>query len=380
MTSVGILEVNTHQNLLRTNIQTLISAGFDVTVFTTNDIRSDIVEENHITSQCDWNLIKNRESIADYLERVEDVCSNSIDNLFIQYISSEIDELKAYLRFNPDCNIACQLYNLNNWFSFPHVRLTVAPYISYLARRVILRKFDLILVEYGPMKEFLCENIGLGKKVKVWSPSIYNCEAEHNNIRSDNQITITIPGHIRDDRRDYRPILDIFKLMSDSLNKEIRLVLLGNPRGTYGKDIVDYAESLQNSGYNITYYERWVSTDEFNGQLLHTDFLIAPLKYKINKGGWYEIYGRTKGCGTVLDAIKTGTPAFVPSHFNIPTNMEGLLNNYSSTDRLENRLTSIITCEKTTKLKNEAKYISQNYTLPKQSKRLRSIISELESH
>ena len=105
MKEIGILEYHYHSIYLVTLAKVCNTKNTHVTLFTTKEIFSLI--KTHLENKEQYTIIikEDKESIGSFLKKVERVCDEKIDLLFINTIQESLKDLPHYLNFKPKCKI-----------------------------------------------------------------------------------------------------------------------------------------------------------------------------------------------------------------------------------------------------------------------------------
>lgn len=142
--------------------------------------------------------------------------------------------------------------------------------------------------------------------------------------KSNDHLTLVIPGAVSQSRRDYRHVLKkLEELRHKNLNQKIRIVLLGKIQGEELSWFHSFDElSLQN--IELEYFTEKVPQEVFDFWMNNADVLWCPIQNETEFFSTKEIYGKTKMTGNIGDAIKYGKPAVFPSSYT--QNYEFIIN------------------------------------------------------
>jgi len=369
--NIGILEVHCHVKFLNTIIRICKTKDTNITIFTTKDILSRL--DKYLESKDKYEIVlkNDNEGLHSFLKRVEKICNERIDLLFVNTIQVTNYYLPRFLGFKPKCKTIMTVHIANAWFKQKFVFNLKKPIISLdtnissiLVKFLILPKFDAINVIYPPIKDYILEETEYKKKIFTLPFNFYD-----NNLKADKKnkkIKFVVPGQIEEHRREYKFVIDAFEQLFKDFNEDIDLYLLGYPVGNYGKSILKRCEDLKNKGYNIFTFNSFIPEEEYNEIISNSDFIIAPIKIKSR--GWgeiQEIYGLTKASAVVFEAIQYAKPLVVPNDFKIIEELEISTIKYMDSKDLENKLKEyIINKNKIKSLKEKALKSSNYYSLP----------------
>jgi hypothetical protein len=129
------------------------------------------------------------------------------------------------------------------------------------------------------------------------------------------EITITVPGAITGNGRDYAMLLECFGKVLPGIEEKVRLILLGMPKGRYGRDIQREFKALQSDNFRVETFSGPVPQRDFDAFLESTDFVILPLLPRRRFSIFVEKTGYSNRTGGVNDIIRFGIPALLPSFY-----------------------------------------------------------------
>lgn len=371
MKNIGILEVHCHVKYLYTTCKICKTKNTNVTIFTTKDLLARLERYLENIDQYDIVLKKNNEGIHSFLKRVEKICNQKIDLLFVNTIQVTNFYLPRFFGFNPRCKKIITVHTANAWlnqkpaFNLKKPILTLDTNLSsFIVSKFILPKYDAINVLYAPIKDYILKETDYNKKIFILPFNFFD-----NKIKVDKKkgkkIQFVIPGQIEEHRRDYEVVIDAFEKLFNNYNEEISLYLLGYPVGDYGKHILKRCGTMKEKGYNIFTFDRFVSEEKYNEIISNSDFIISPVK--IETGSWgliEEKYGFTKASAIVFEAIQYAKPLVIPADFNMIKELKSSTLKYSDSKDLENVLTKVISNKQNIdNLKQKAYANSQMFSL-----------------
>lgn len=225
--------------------------------------------------------------------------SDNLDLLFINTIQPVPWDIVRWIAFKPKCKTIWTLHELNTDFKFS---------------KILLKKFDAINVPYLPMKDYILENNLYNGKMFTLPFMLHEKSCPNTNKM------FVVPGRIQKFRRDYDIV---FRMM----NKSQYWCFLGAPIGIYGDRIFFKCTSLNDNGYHIEYFPDFVPKEKYDNILKGCKAIVAPLRNPTLGTNMLckEIYGKTKACGAIFEAIRFGK-AFI-SNMNIQINYKDYLLN-----------------------------------------------------
>ena len=343
----------------------------NVTIFTTKDLFSRL--EKYLENKEDYNIVlkKDEEGLKSFLKKVEKICNEKIDLLFVNTVQVTCFYLPSFFGFHPKCKTIMTVHTANAWlkpkpvFKIRKLIRTIDTNLSsFIANRCILPKFDAINVLYSPIKDYILKETDYHKKIFTLPFNFFD-KTMKVDIKEKNKIHFVIPGQIEEHRREYMVLLDAFEKLFNNFNEKIDLCLLGYPVGNYGKQILKKCGKMKRKGYNIFTFDTFIPEEKYNEIILNSDLIISPIRIKTRgMGEIQEIYGITKASAVVFEAIQYAKPLVVPSKFNIINELKSSTLKYIDSEDLEKTFTDIIkNRKKLLDLKKSALNNSKSFSL-----------------
>jgi len=368
---IGIVEILYHHVFLYSLASIAKESGADVTIFTTKNLHDLVIPlfKDKINNYR-W-IIKNEdETIISFLKRIEKVANKEIDLLFINTVQENL--CFQSILFKPKCKVILVTGRVEEWVGDKYKPNTFRPRgfvgynLRYFSRKIILRRYNNLLVHTESLKNYVTKK-GCKKEVFVFPFTIYNSEV---NLKKDfKNIKFVVLGAVDETRRDYMLILNIFKNITKIKNKNIELVLLGRPIGTYGEKIIDYSRKLQKRGANIKCFNGFIPEDVYIKEIESSDVIINPIKLEN-----YLYGGYTAG---MVDAIRHGKPGIYPVGFIVDKKLKSSSLFYYKTDDLYHLIKKIINNKEFLEnLAIKAKENSEKFSLENMTKYFRKNILE----
>ena len=289
----------------------LIEAQYNISLFISNRI---------------WNLIK--EDVDDsrfeviYVFNDDEPLTKILGKLYA-FLEATIVDLIFFPSFNPkniietfqyikllrNHPVCCLIDSYYSWFSkLPPISFDKKKIIK--PRRILRWWFCKISFRYfsyyfvselhidsnNPLKGFIRQKsdkmiFDLPFKIMMGE---YSPEIDHK------YPVFVIPGGIDEERRDYISVLNLF-LSKDILEKEWKLILLGRPKGDYGKKVISVANQLNNlaNENRVIYFDKYIERKTFESFMNSCTHIIAPInsrgyKYGKDSGALYDVFKYNK--------------------------------------------------------------------------------------
>jgi len=369
--NIGILEFHCHVRYLYTLAKICKTNQTKVTIFTTKDLHSKLKTYIKDTSGYEIVLKEEKESIRGFLKRVEKICNDKIDLLFINTFQLTCFYLPRYMGFKPKCKTIFTVHTANAWLK-PKLVFEIKQIIrsidtnlcSFIGPKLMLPKYDAINVIYPTLKKYIENETDYKKKVFTIPFGFFDEERFEKVTDDDKKIRFMITGQIEQHRRDYDTILDAFEKIFPKYNKKIQLTLLGYPVGVYGSNIIKRCKKLEEQGYDVKYFESFVPEKDYNDSVKKVDLIILPIKIKSKGMGLVpEYYGKTKGNAGIFEGIQYAKPMILPDDFNIVKELKSSTLSYKNTGNLEEVVIQLIeNKDKIKKLKQNAYENSKSFS------------------
>ena len=350
MKEIGILEIKWHEDFLSNICRICKTENTNVTIFTTKKIFLNL--RNTLRNISDFNFVikSGNESDLYFLKRIEQICNKKIDVLFVNTIQGNCLDLAPFLFFEPKSKKILTIHNVNAWFkpklSF-RIRLDKLPLgllkpintnASSIIRHFILQKYDAINVIYPPMKRYILNNTEYKNEIYTLPYSFYEKSAISKNIQEE--VIFTVPGVIREGRLDYGLVIKTFEALFRKY-ANLKLFLLGFPYDNYGRKIIHKCKYLANEDHQIYYFEEPVPRDVWSKIFAKSDIILLPFEK------WWpsepkEVWGTTKGSGSMLECIRYGKPFLVPESFEVTKELSKSYLKYNDNENFNEIIESLI--------------------------------------
>lgn len=370
--NIAILETHFHVKFLYTMMRICKTKYTNVTVFTTKEIYSRI--ETYLKDKAKYEIIlkEDNASLSSFLKKVEKICNEKIDLLFINTIQMSSIKIPAYISFKPKVKMILTIHMVNHWlkakfaFGIKNIARVIDTNISiFLIRRFILPKINAINVIYPPIKDFVENNTDYKKQVFTMPFNFFDKKKKIEKLDKDSKIKFVLPGLIETYRRNYDFALDVFEKLFENYGKKISLNVVGKPEGKDGNRIIERCKKLKNKGYEVYFSEVFIPEEDYDKISRESDIIFSPLNVTTKREtGIKEIYGKTEGSALPFEAIQYCKPLIVPEKFNVINEMKSSTLKYKSKENLEKILIELIeNKEKLKNLKKEAIKNSEKFSL-----------------
>jgi|TARA_B110000879_G_scaffold211061_1_gene302660 hypothetical protein len=354
---IAILETGHFQYALT---QTEVFSECDITYFTTEEIRTQMIDYSPELLNKNYEIIK---SIASsYQSIIDKLNKDKFDLLLISPVFDSYSELRKIVK-SINCKIVLTTHNINTWFNGRF--WSPNSYKDRVNMRSIIKHSDYIAVEDFIFNHLKSTNHRYFQENSfIYIPFTIFHESEiRKYAKEDDRLKIVLTGHIDGDRRRYEDIVEVInKFIGRS--DQITFSFAGRAKGEYGIQIKKQLIDIQNSDAKlVSFFEDDSTADDFRREMETSD-LVLSMSTKTFKGmGTVEFIGKTKPTAAIHDMMSYELPGFLPSHLKIPTNLEGSVFNYNSISDLSEMINEIL--ENRTLLKqyqDKAKENSLNFT------------------
>jgi len=369
MKEIGILEFHFHIKYLNTTMRITKGKNTNVTVFTTEKILERIKTYTKDLSDFDFVLKRPDETVNQFLKRVERICNDKIDLLFINTIQTSLIDAPHYINFKPKSKTIITVHMLNHWFKanigfnirnlFRSIDATLS---IHLIRKLLLPKFNAVNVIYKPMKVFLEENTDYKKPIFTIPFNFYDNTTKKVKAENNGKIRVVVPGLIEAYRRDYDLVIDVFEGLFNKYKDKVILDILGKPVGKAGWAIVDRCKMLKDKGYNIIFSEGFVPEKDYDERMRESDIIFSPLNVVTKRDtGITEKYGLSEGSALPFEAIQYCKPLIVPKEFKVIDELKTSALTYSDRSDLEKIFVDLIDNKKSISYLKKQAYINSGY-------------------
>jgi len=347
---IGILEIRDHVPIINTFSRVCKTKNTNVTIFTTKKLFSGLETYLKDTENYDFVIKKDNEGMRSFLKRVESICNEKINLLFVNTIYDFLSDIIKYINFHPKSKMILTIHHANAWlkprfvFNIKHIMRSIDTNLtSALIKKFILPRFDAINVIYPPIKNYILKNTDFNREIFTLPTSIFD-ESKKAMLKQRNEkLKVVFPGFIQECRKDYRMTVPIFENLFKRYNDNLILYVTGMPIGPYGRSIHKAFKEMKKKGYNVEVFDDFVPYGEFDEILTNCDIVLAPIQINTKADNEIkEYYGITIGSGSIFDALQYGKPIIVPAEFNILTELKSSTITYTNSTDLEKLFVNLI--------------------------------------
>lgn len=318
----------------------------ELTVFTNKNIYERFLGDP-ISPTFKW-VIKYDEKLSHFFKENISLI-NSHDVIFFNTIASGYS---AILKTEFTSPTILRIHNSNSYLQpFRHIHIPKTLFdlyksISYIFREMlptldfylipkIIKKLTFVcFTDYFVEEYVIRQNLIPRNKIFPCIPSATSYAINKEIDVSKKNLDICIPGAIDQRKRDYIPVIQGIKEAIPHLENRITLWLGGKPVGKYGEKVIEALKVLEHDKFHLQYFDSFVSQQEYNSILEHSDIIIAPMIKASSFRIYTEIYGKSKTSGSFLELVRYGKLTFFPTHFNTTLPLTDLLDKYDSSHSL----------------------------------------------
>ena len=316
---ISIFELHTEEESVLTLFSLFNISGFRVSLCVSDKIWNLIKEHINLDKRDNILTFAPFESIESIYQRFESFLKSQKVDLVImpRFSPLSFKETRLIIKLLEKYLVCVGVFNYSKWFSkMPPLIfngwkiLKRSAIIQWSYSHMIINHVPLFFVSdphrnsNNPLKELLKKKTQ--KKIfdfpfKV-AQSIYLPHFDYT------EPVFCIPGVIEKHRRDYRSIISFFSRKSLQ-EKKWKLILLGRPKGAYGKKILHQADSINKKvgEERIVFRNRYVEKGEFDHLISCSTHILAPLVEKTYRYG--------KDSGAIYDVFKYNKIGIFPNSY-----------------------------------------------------------------
>lgn len=351
---IAFIELEYHLLDLDSFCKVFEKSEHEITLYTTTKIYNTFKNQTY-ANRYRWIVKSDNQSVSDFFNEQFD----SINNADWIYYNTIASHYKTYFKNQFKGTSILRIHNahtylkpLKHWYIIPTF-FNLFKAASYFIREFIgeldfyylpklVNKMNYYCFADENVKNYVLEN-NITSKEKIFPTipgSVFNGEFKPFELKD--KIRICIPGIIDERKKDYKPVLEALKLISNQLTEPIEIVLLGKPVGKYAQWVINEFNKLASANIEITSFTGFVEQSKFNELMFGSHLLITPTLDNTVFRTYKEIYGKTKASGSVGEMVKYGVPNLFPSYIYFDNEMEKIIDRYETPQELANQLLKFI--------------------------------------
>lgn len=382
---IALIELQTHAEVFY-HFAKLLNGQATLQLFTTPAIYQDAPEELKKNPRNHWIIIAESQTQVAFLRQqlsklqsCETVLFVTIVRDFRFYATLPVAAQKIWLVHNSRAvfqpKVAIQLpFSWSKKYVLDALRvLKFFLFQEGKHKQQMLQHFDKISLPSPFIKKYVTENLQPinPNKLVYFDLSFFE---NHPTTATKNTITITIPGTITNEGRDYQMVINALKSIIPSLKNKVQLILAGRPSEEYGQQIIAQVQTLASPFFEPIVFEKSIPQTAYEAILASTDFLILPFKKTVKYSIYQEINGFSKISGSINDQIRFGLPALITTDYPLPLALENLSKRFADEEALAANLMKWLMNRQFEKLRKEKGLLKENYTEEKVRKRLLTML------
>ncbi|MEZ4857332.1 MAG: hypothetical protein R2781_00805 [Flavobacteriaceae bacterium] len=209
--------------------------------------------------------------------------------------------------------IVLTIHNVNKWFKRGNSKTFKQKITTFIITQITKKVKGIITVSLS-LKKYIEEEKLFNKAVYYIPFTKINNQKKHaKNVGED--IIFTIPGTINSDRRDYKFVLEVFYELLEKQPLKIKLFLLGKLVKLSEYEVALILKINQIQPNTVTYWESFVSDEEFDEVLKKTNYLIGNIKLQYTENRILEEYGKSKETGILFLMLNYQIPGLFPEGY-----------------------------------------------------------------
>jgi hypothetical protein len=369
---IALIELQAHAEVLYF-FANLLNDAVELKILTTADIFENAPGSLKSNPRNDWVIYDNSQSVPSFIDQNKPILNTCQSTFFItlvrdfRYFSKLHLTTKkilivhnSYAAFRPFSAISLNFSGIVNYF-LDVLRIgKFFVFQEFLYKKRLLQNFDTLLVPSPFIQKYIIEYLQPEQPEKIKYLEFSYFENIPQNTKNK-VITITIPGTISNEGRDYEMVIKALKKVIPILEMPIQVILAGRPKGDNGQEIIEKVETLQTDFFLTLVFKNSIPQREYEAILAKTDFLVLPLKKQVKYGIYQEINGLSKITGSINDQIRYGLPALISSDYPLPIELENVSQRFKNADDLSTILENWIKNRPFDRLEKERQVLQKKY-------------------
>jgi len=317
-----------HHSLYLSLIKFLLKAHDNITVLSRKD-NTDIFKKSNLSKNVNF-IFETGETTDIIIKNMKFI--NSFDTLIIDEVYGKYYKLYK-LKFKNQRKISI-IHNSNKWV-LNKLKLHLKHIIIAYIKKLYFQQFDAYITMGPNVKLYLAE---FTNKEVFFFPFDDYSEKNMETIKpNSNKVDIVIPGRVTSDRRNNNGLITFLDhYYSNNPNSLIRIKLLGKFSKSKNNEATRKLINGLNHKYGkkIFFWDNFIPPEEFESELISSDFILSNLNMINNLNDRVEIYGLTKESGISFAIFKYAKPAIIPDTQQILSGFANQFVTYNSFDQL----------------------------------------------
>lgn len=332
--TVGLYFSNVnHDSILEVVLKALKVMNCKVVLFMADGVSQKVYSANDILDQA---IISNKKMTSSKVIRA----LNRTDFVIIDQLYS-FKELLSFSIYRLERPNLMLIHNCKTWF-FPQYPSRLVHKLKHFMTQHIRRNIGFFAVAGENMLAYSREELGINNIILVpfrycdFDPELDVPKAMY---QKGNPVRVVVPGMISS-RRNYDGLLDA--ICQEDLKDKVELVLLGQPNGTYGNEILIKAKFLIQQGYKIFYWSKYIDNESFDLEIRNAHILFSYFESNyFTNNGQVEVYGVSKETGIALLMYNKAKVGILPASFKQMKSIQNQTITYSTLNELKDILLEV---------------------------------------
>ena len=356
---IAVIELEDHAECIYSLVKILSLHTDDVRFFLSKSVYDELSYMSELSSaHFDITLMENTMTV----ERFMKDNFYAVDECSILFFTTVQQKFRSYplSQFK-----GTKILRIHNAYTFSdsgrETSIDLDPYIlwkdfSFFMREVVLQRFWNNYkkfkqeIDYFVFPDECILAVAKEKKlypnVKILGAIPLACMNQINSTEptTKERFKIVVTGVIDQRRKDYELVLKAVDRILDEgkLDLAIELILLGKPKGPYGKSIISAFRKLESDNFRLKTFTQRIAQAQFESEMSTADILLAPIQIETRYKYFKETYGQSKQSGSISDLIRYAKPLVVPDELILEDALKPYVLQYKDQQDLEGLLTSFV--------------------------------------
>lgn len=372
---IAIVEIyHGHHVFVHTLASVLLKLGYEVTVFCTESIYRDLViltDQSKLNIK--WVTKDDEQTDFRFLSKIKKQLNKNFDLVFFNTIQGrKIAYFYLFMRLKVRSIVVAG--RISEFFTFRYKIFgfkTIRELLHHNYTRFFLQKclpfYDAMLIHTDQAKKLALDS-GYSKRLLSLPFSLYKGERS---LKDSKIIKFVVTGSINEKSRDHIGLLDSFhNLWLEGYDFSLT-ILAGvrldenRPGQAYVRKVLKRMNLIKEEGFDITFFPKWISEEDYLKEAKKADFFISPL----NKD--YYFHGELTSC--IVECIRQGRPGIYPEGYLPDPNLSSSSIHYKSMGKLKGLIITLLESkEMIEELDKGAEENSVFYNLDNTCKRFRN--------